>query len=212
MKHTPRWILLVRHGQTSWNADQRFMGRSDIPLDDTGHEQARALANAMPRDRIHRVFTSPLSRAMQTAGYLGDTPTPDEGLRELDQGQLEGLRAVEAIRRYPAFFKQWETDCRAAPVPGGESMQACQVRGVEAVHRIANACRPASVNVAVAHQMVICAVLCAAEAAALTRWRAYRLANCDVALVAVQGARIELVKHRWSPTADPLPVHYSCGP
>lgn len=209
---TRRWILLIRHGETAWNAERRFMGTSDVPLNALGHDQARHLAESLPTDRIHRVFTSPLARAAQTASYLHPDPVREAGLRELAQGELEGMSAADAIARFPVFFEEWSRDCAAVTVPGGESMLDCQRRGLAAVHAVAARCPAGATCAAVGHQMVIASVLCAAEGRRLADWREYRLPNCGVALVAVLGDRIELVKHQWSPTADTLPVHYSGGP
>ena len=116
MSTAPTEILLIRHGQTAWNAEGRFLGRTDLPLDATGHEQARAGAEKLGR-RWDGLYCSTLERARQTAAAFG-VAAAIEGLEELDQGELEGLLPLQAIERYPAFFTAWATDPSDVAAPG----------------------------------------------------------------------------------------------
>lgn len=89
-------IILVRHGQTKWNVVERFRGRSDIPLDETGLAQAEALGLRVPRNfKPDAIYTSPLTRARQTAEAIAKRcgiPCRDHpGLVDIDYGQWQGL-------------------------------------------------------------------------------------------------------------------------
>ena len=97
---SPTRISLVRHGQTDWNKDGRIQGRSDIPLNDTGREQARETGRALRGRRFDGVYASPLKRALETAAIIASElrmpePTPVPGLEERSYGQAEGMTGPE---------------------------------------------------------------------------------------------------------------------
>nr|MDP6619890.1 histidine phosphatase family protein [Nitrospinota bacterium] len=89
------FIYLIRHGETPWNSEQRILGATDIGLTDKGLLQAEALADAMSDRPIRAVYSSDLSRALQTAEALARPHALEIrarlGLREMNQGFLEGL-------------------------------------------------------------------------------------------------------------------------
>ena len=97
----PVRLLLARHGQTEWHADNRYVSRTDIALTEAGHEQARALAHRAQQEKVDLVLSSPLGRALLTAKPAAAArnlePETDERLRELDFGELEG-RTLSEIR------------------------------------------------------------------------------------------------------------------
>ena len=66
-------VLLARHGQTDWNAAAKIQGASDVPLNARGREQARSLAERVRRERVGAIYSSPLSRARETAEIIGKT-------------------------------------------------------------------------------------------------------------------------------------------
>ncbi|XRQ12779.1 histidine phosphatase family protein [Actinomadura welshii] len=113
-----RRLVLWRHGQTAWNVQGLFQGRTDIPLDDTGIEQARHAARLLAGLRPTALLASPLRRAADTAQALADiTGLPvryDDDLVERAGGAWEGLSAREIRERYPAEQAAWEP-------PGGET-------------------------------------------------------------------------------------------
>jgi broad specificity phosphatase PhoE len=117
-------LLLVRHGETDWNADGRLQGQTDRPLSDFGRRQARKLAEELAGERLDAIYSSDLSRARETAEIVGERlglPVEiDAGLREKDWGTWEGLTAVERDR--VEFV--------------GESTQAHQARMLRALRRI----------------------------------------------------------------------------
>lgn len=91
---TAKTIYIFRHGQTDYNATRRAMGRLDIPLNETGLQQAAELADKLSGMAIQAIYSSPLSRAMQTAQILADkTGAPimsNDGLMERNMGKLQG--------------------------------------------------------------------------------------------------------------------------
>ena len=95
-------LILVRHGETDWNADGRLQGHTDRPLNDFGRRQARELAAKLAGDELEAIYASDLVRARETAEIVGErlglTTVLDPDLREKDWGNWEGLTAVERDR------------------------------------------------------------------------------------------------------------------
>ena len=117
-------ILLVRHGETAWNAVRRLQGHTDIALNDEGLRQADALARALADERIDAVVASDLQRAMQTAqavAALHGLPLhTDAALRERCYGGFEGLLYSDIAHRYPAEYALWQARDIDAVMPSGE--------------------------------------------------------------------------------------------
>ena len=113
------WIWLVRHGETEWSRSGRHTGRTDVPLTDTGEQEAAALRGRLSGHRFALVLSSPLSRAWRTcelAGH-GALARPTDDLLEWDYGEYEG-RTTPEIRREVPGWSIW-----THPVPGGESIE-----------------------------------------------------------------------------------------
>ena len=104
-------IVLVRHGETDWNRDNRFQGHADPPLNETGRAQARVLASELSPQRFAAAYTSPLRRAAETAAILAGElhlePRPDESLKEVDVGSWSGLTRTDVEERFPQGFARW---------------------------------------------------------------------------------------------------------
>ncbi len=114
-------ILLARHGETEWNRIGRWQGATDIPLSDVGRGQARALAERLIGQPIHRVYASHLSRAKETAEIIVNTlglqvsVSVDPRLRERGYGCFEGLTREECAERHPGEWERYLADRRAVP-------------------------------------------------------------------------------------------------
>ena len=163
-------ILLVRHGETDWNAERRVQGHTDRPLNETGIAQARALAGQLAAEVIDAIYSSDLARARETAKIVaGVRGLPVEtlpALRERDFGTWEGLTDEEVFVRFP--------DARAGPWGDAETRDELGVRILEACKQIASRHPGASVLV-VTHGGPVRAMLahCAADGAG-------PIANCQV--------------------------------
>jgi broad specificity phosphatase PhoE len=110
-------IVLVRHGETEWSRDWRHTGRTDIPLTEAGREQAEVLREPLSEWSFARVYSSPLSRALETCRLagLGDRAELTEALLEWDYGEYEGITTKEIRETRPDWFL-WRDGC-----PGGET-------------------------------------------------------------------------------------------
>jgi probable phosphoglycerate mutase len=129
-------LVLWRHGQTVWNAERRFQGQSDIPLDETGQAQAERAARLLAALRPDLIVSSDLSRAAGTAAALarltGLEVVPDKDLRERHGGRWEGLTDEQIRARYPVEHANWDP-------PDGEPSAVVADRVGGALHRIADA-------------------------------------------------------------------------
>jgi broad specificity phosphatase PhoE len=135
-----RRILLARHGETEWNALGRLQGHTDIPLNEHGRTQARALAASFAGTGIAAVVTSDLARARETgeivAAALGlAAPVIEPGLRERRFGVFEGLTRDECATRHPEAWRAWEE--RTGGPADSEPRAAAIARMADALARIA---------------------------------------------------------------------------
>jgi uncharacterized phosphatase len=168
-------IYLARHGESDWNAANRFQGHSDRPLTDHGREQAKALADLVAAESVEAIYASPLSRALETARIVaartGLAVVADEGLREVDTGSWSGLSRAEVQERYPQGFERWITG--GAGWEDGESYEEMAERVLAAVNRIA-AAHPGGRVLLVSHGGPIRAIQAAANGVAISEYRRLR--------------------------------------
>lgn len=127
---TELWV--IRHGESTWNADGRYQGQADVPLSDAGIEQTRRLTQrllALQQSGItfQAIYTSDLMRAADTAQMssetLGIPLVKDPQLREIDVGELLGLLRHEITDRYPEYIASLKSEPWLTKRPAGESMQ-----------------------------------------------------------------------------------------
>jgi len=119
-------LLLVRHGLTDWNNDGRFQGQTDVPLNPSGGRQAQALGGRLAEEPLDVIFTSDLTRAVETAKAISAHHTCpvmiDPRLREIGFGKWEGQTYAEIARDDPETLRAWETHAPQASGPGGETL------------------------------------------------------------------------------------------
>ena len=117
-------ILLIRHGETDWNRARRMQGHIDIPLNNEGLRQAKALGAALASEKLDAIYTSDLQRAKLTAQAVADIyQMPliiDEQLRERCYGVFEGLKYREVAEQFPDEFALWQARDLHARFPAGE--------------------------------------------------------------------------------------------
>lgn len=131
-------ILLVRHGETEWNRTKRAQGQADIELNTEGHRQAAYAAARLADLQLAAVYASDLSRAVETARPIAEAHglevITDPDLREVDQGEWEGLSVDEIKSGWPEL---WGPARHYSARPGGESPEAVRERATRALARIA---------------------------------------------------------------------------
>lgn len=133
-------LLLVRHGETEWNATHRWQGFTGPPLNGSGVKQAEELAADLAAAPVEAVYSSDSIRALQTAEFVarphGLAVRKDVRLREVNFGEWEGLTREQINERYAGAFRRWD-ECKLAAPTGGETDLEMAARVIEAVNDIA---------------------------------------------------------------------------
>jgi probable phosphoglycerate mutase len=151
-------VFLVRHGATTLSAEDRFAGETDVPLSDTGRDQARRLAKRLCTEKISAIYSSPLGRTMETARILSEPHKvevqPLDGLREISHGHWEQMTRREVAEKFPTECAQWEKDPYTFAPPGGESGLAVTARALPVLIDLVRQ-HPASCILVVSHKATI---------------------------------------------------------
>jgi probable phosphoglycerate mutase len=189
-------VVLVRHGQTAWNAATRIQGHTDIALDEHGRWQAERVGAALAQEGLHAVYSSDLLRARDTAQAIaaasGVALALDIGLRERSFGVFEGLTFAEIESRWPEHSRRWRAREPGYGPEGGEALQDFYARCVEAASRLA-AAHPGQHIALVAHGGVLDCLYRAAAGVALQAPRSWQLGNASINRVLHAGGQFTLV-------------------
>lgn len=157
-------LILIRHGETDWNATLRYQGHAAIPLNEQGRDQARKAGERLARYGAGALYTSDILRASETAAVVGEivglAPQPMPDLREIDVGQWEGLTPEELYRRFPEHMEAFDRDPARTVRLGGESYAQLQERALRALNTIQSQHAIDEVVLAVSHGGTIRALLC----------------------------------------------------
>lgn len=131
------YIYIVRHGQSLGNLKGGFAGRTDYPLSELGHKQARMTADYLADTHIDAVLSSTLTRAMQTAAPIaadrGLAVLPRPGFMEMNFGDWEGMSLDAVEEQYNGAITVWKTAMYKTVCPNGESTVECYSRAVQAL-------------------------------------------------------------------------------
>jgi broad specificity phosphatase PhoE len=134
-------LYLVRHGETIWNRQQRMQGCSnDTELSDNGKTQAKALSERLKDTKIDMIFSSPLSRAYQTAKTVAKLHNIEVQLcsefKEINFGKWEGLYLTEIVEQYPELIKVWKSTPHLAIVPEAETIAELQRKSMKKLRQL----------------------------------------------------------------------------
>ena len=159
-------IYLVRHGQTAWNKEEIFRGRTDVRLDERGLRQAELVGQYFRGVEIHGVFSSPLSRAWQTAEKVAEFHNlkvhPLQGILDMSFGNWEGRPHQEIRESDSKTYRQWVETPHLVRLPGGESLDDVRMRAMSAMEEVIRN-HPGKTLVLVTHRVVnkvlICSIL-----------------------------------------------------
>jgi broad specificity phosphatase PhoE len=135
-------LILVRHGRTAWNREERFRGRTDVPLDEVGEAQAEACGRHIATHfQPNAIYASPLMRTMRTAMAIarqcGLAVQPHEALLDMSFGEAEGLTRTEADARWKGIGTAWKRSPQLASFPGGENLDVVRARLLKTIHDLA---------------------------------------------------------------------------
>lgn len=190
-------LVLVRHGETEYNAGGLTLGRHDAPLNERGIAQADALAASFLEPPA-ALYSSPLKRALATAELIGArTGLPvqvEHDLIEMDVGELEHLTRDQLRNEHPEFLRTWlSRDVGSARMPGGETLQEVQDRAWRAVERMYDA-HPVGDVVAVTHNFVILTLICRTLNLPLAEFRHLRQALAAKTVIDVRDGAATLLQ------------------
>ncbi|RYZ65583.1 MAG: histidine phosphatase family protein, partial [Proteobacteria bacterium] len=138
-------LYLVRHGLTDWNVQRKMQGHSNIPINEIGREQAKALQKFFAETHVDHIFSSDLDRAFQTIEIATETLLPKReirklaSLREVNLGSVEGITQAEIIEKFGLdSWNQWTSLAADAnfTYPGGETHLQSRERMLEALKHI----------------------------------------------------------------------------
>ena len=155
-------LFLVRHGATAATEEDRFSGSSGAELSEEGRWQAARLGERLAQQNISAIYSSPLSRAMDTAriiaGHCGLEPATRDGLREVGHGHWEGMKRDDVERQFASEYATWEADPFTFAPDGAESGVAVLARALPVVREIV-AAHPGAQVVVVSHKATLRLVL-----------------------------------------------------
>ena len=188
-------LILVRHGETDWNRTGRCQGVADIELNNIGRRQVREVAESLKNHDIAAVYSSDLRRALETAREIARhhniSVSIDEDLREMNQGELEGLMFSEIRERYAHVLKEWRESPETLKLPHGESLLEVQQRAwkvFEKVHRR----HAGQTVVAVSHNLTITSLLCKITGVGLKGFRNFNLQAASKNIIVSKNGNIEV--------------------
>jgi len=188
-------IYIARHGQTNSNVSHTWMGQSgNDDLNETGKTQAKKLANYFENKNIKKIFSSPLSRALQTANIVAEKNNievlEDDLLKEMNYGDLEGHNLDEVLRKFSNLYKLWKSDPEKTSFPNGESFDDLMKRANTILEKYVN-----NDNILlVSHEDMIRGILTAITKAPKDFWE-YSISNTSVTTLRKnKNNEIEIVK------------------
>lgn len=155
---------LIRHGQTAWNAEKRFRGCHDVPLNSQGRREALCAAQALADIQFCAVFSSPLSRAIETAEIISGQRNllifPDQSFIDINYGTWTGMADSEVCAQFPETYSQWLAHPDRVVFPEGESLVHVRRRAVAGLRRVAQICAGHPVAI-ITHRVVLKVLLAA---------------------------------------------------
>lgn len=179
-------LLLIRHGETLWNKEEIFRGQVEVPLNETGIDQAKHIAKLLQKAPIDAVYSSPLGRALETARLIAEPHglivLSEPGLTDLDYGSWQGLSHQQVKEQYPELYQVWLTAPQKLRFEHGESLADVRSRALDTVNRLAVLHHNHNV-VAVSHRVVIKLLVCAILGLGASGFWAIRQDTCAINVI-----------------------------
>jgi probable phosphoglycerate mutase len=195
--HPMQVVHLVRHGRTAWNVQRRVMGWLDEDVEPVARRDAEAVADALAGDDVAAIVSSPLRRALQTAGPLanrvGIEPRLDDRVGELRVGPWEGLTEDEIGERWPDEWRRWRNEPHTLALEGRETLRELNDRVAVVLDEL---CSSAASGAAVVytHDAVVRAAVAWALRTGPDVYRHVEVANCSITTVRVLDGVRRLVR------------------
>jgi broad specificity phosphatase PhoE len=190
-------IILVRHGQTEWNRIERFRGRADVPLNETGLAQAEATGRRVAAEwQPSAIYTSPLSRSVKTAEaiakHFGLQVRQLPGLADIDYGEWQGISPEEVRQRWPKEIDAWYNCPQQARIPGGETLDDLRARAMKTGNELADR-HPKDSIVLVGHTVINRIILLGVLGLGNERFWRIKQDTCAINVFEAEGGDFTLV-------------------
>jgi phosphoserine phosphatase len=195
-------LVLVRHGESTWNAEGRYQGRMDPPLSTRGRAQAQALAARVvreqsagsPQTRMTLIVSSPLSRARDTAQACADALAldlaTDERLTEISHGDWEGKLRGEVAIRWPDMLAQWRSNPHLVQFPHGEMLEEVELRLRSFLHSLRD---ETGTVLAVTHDVIVRIAVLLASGKELSSFNEVHIDNAALNEFTLEGGKLRLL-------------------
>lgn len=189
-------VYLIRHGESTWNAERRWQGAMDPPLSEAGRAQAARVANALRPIALDAVYSSPLQRATDTAQAIAVPRAlpvePVDDLREIAFGEWESLANTEVEQRFGSLLQQWWSRPDQTEIPGAEPLAQGRERAMGALHGIVRRHPKGQVAVVAHGGMNKLILLTLLDAPLASFWRLAQ-SNACINILEFDGARGRIV-------------------
>ena len=191
-------IILIRHGETDWNSGEIFRGQADVPLNQTGIEQAEALGEYLKSEKIDILYSSPLQRAVKTAEAIAEKQglesciTPN--LNDIDCGEWQGKPVSEVREQYPDVYQDWLDTPEQVRIPGGESLEQIRCRVMPFMEDAVTRCREGRIAM-VSHRVVNKVLICNMLGLGNSSFWSVKLDTGGITRFELNGARLVLTVH-----------------
>ena len=200
-------IILVRHGETDFNASEKFRGRVDVPLNDTGLRQAELLGEHLRDEKIDVVYSGPLRRALATAEAVAAphrlAVNVVHNLNDIDCGKWQGLTVAAVKEKYPELYQDWLDSPGRVRLPGGESLEDVRSRVVPFTQDAVTRCGEGRI-VLVSHRVVHKVLICALLGLGNNSFWSFKLDTGGITRFSCDGGRVVLTAHNDTGYLRPL--------
>lgn len=191
-------IILVRHGETDWNASEIFRGRTDLPLNETGRKQAEMLGEYLSQEKIDIIYSSPLKRAVETAvaitGHQAIEVNTVVNLTDFNFGEWQGLSRGEVAEKYAELYRDWLDTPEQIKIPGGESLEDVRSRALPFVEDTIMRCGEGRI-VFVSHRVVNKVLVCSLLGLDMSHFWNIRIDTCSLTRFDCGDSRLVLTRH-----------------
>ena len=191
-------IILVRHGETEWNASETFRGRADVELNATGVRQAELLGKYLSADKIDLIYSSPLKRALRTAEAIARVQKIQvnavENLIDFDFGEWQGLTLEEVKEKDEILYQDWLDTPEQVRIPGGETLENVLSRAMPFVVDAVMKCKEGKVAL-VSHRVVLKVLICALLGLDNAHFWAIKMDNGAITRFVYDGDHAVLTEH-----------------
>ncbi len=196
-------LIIVRHGETEYNTQKKYQGQSESPLTERGREQAGCAAERLRNEKIDIIYSSPLSRALDTAKIIRGPKnieiTTDRRLAEIKCGEWEGVVFDELKERYPQEMDTWLNRPTLHRMPGGETLADVKARADELLAEILQKHEGETILIVTHVILVLLLMIRFAGENIEDIWSTPKQLNASINIVEVEGGKATIITRAEQP-------------